>query len=149
MTSEKDIVSKIAGDWGELMKKLEFLSKMSLEDRLKKLGELRKRKEDIGSELKEIDSAITYLDYMPDIARHYVSKNEFAKGLLAYINNEGSINYKKLRSSLPKGSSYGAILSFGLDLLTRAELIKKEHNPEGSDYTIKINKKYEKLLKTK
>ena len=122
----------------ELIKKLEPLSKLSLEEKIKNLRDFKKREEDIKEELKYIDSAIMHLEYMPDVARYQVSKSDLALSLLAELKEKGGVRYSELRHSLSPDSSYGMILNYHIELLSRAKLIEKQQIPDSSDYTIKV-----------
>lgn len=123
----------------KIAKIIKPLSTISLEDKIKKLQDLKKRKKDIESELQNIGVTIIYLEDMPDIARYYVSKNEFAINLLSYLKNNDGIAYTELRSSLPDDSLSDKILNFGLDLLIRAQLIEKQPSCSNvQDYLIKL-----------
>jgi DNA-binding HxlR family transcriptional regulator len=141
MADKKSNPPKILESWNELMKKIESLSKMSLEDRVKKLQNLKKRREEIELELKDINAATMYLEHMPDIARYKVSNSEASLSLLVDLKKKGDIAYGELRASLPKDSLYDIILNYHLDLLETAQLIKKQSKPDNSgDYIIKLTK---------
>ena len=150
MTNKKSPITEMVKNWRILMKRLEPLSKMSLEDKIKKLRGLKKNKENIESKLKYINITITHLEYMPDVARYHASRNEFAMNLLAYLKDNNGISYAKLRSSLSENPQDGMILNFGLDLLARVELIEKHPNSSNAlDYNIELTKSFEKLSKQK
>lgn len=121
-----------------LIKKLEPLSKLSLEEKLKNLQNFQKRKKDMEEELKYIDIAITYLNYMSDLARYTVTKSDLALSLLSELKNKKDVKYSELRSSFPSDSLYGTILDYHLDLLNRAKLIEKIPLSKSADYYINI-----------
>jgi len=132
----------------ELMKKLEPLYKLSLEEKIKSLQDFKKRKEDIDEELKYIDSAIMHLEYMPDVARYQVSKSDLSLSLLAELKEKEEIKYSELSHFLSPVSLDGMILNYYLELLNRAKLIEKQPIPNSSDYTIRLIKGLENSLQS-
>ena len=110
------------------------VSKLPLLARLNELRDLSEKKSSLEKELQRIDTKVTILEYMPDVAEERVSRDKISGILMTELQETGDIAYRNFAQRLKTEKKYNsptldAIVVNRLYLLKTAKLIEMSPDP--------------------
>lgn len=124
-------------------------SRIPLGERLKKLTELRERKEGFEKRLVLINQLLFVLETMPDIAEQEAKTDPISVALLRNLREYGEVPYELFLTKI--GRAYGPVIQNRISLLERAGLVRitRADEPQSEGYTpelkIKLTERGENL----